>query len=216
MTLKPKKWRLLLVLLPIVVLLLAGLYQGSYSLFSSKHTLANKLKTNYSVALDENFQPPASGWHSSADVTKQVWVTNSGKTDVLVRIHDAESWQDKDGNPLSNSLTSSGQTSDVVQKTWTASWQSDWILHNGWYYYKHVLKTGEQTPAFLSKLNLNTALINAVQGADSVYYAAGTSYHLNFYDETVQAQPGAAVTTLWNAAASVDSTTGVVTWNFTP
>lgn len=216
MTLKRKKRRLLLVLLPIVVLLLAGLYQGSYALFSSKHTLVNQMKTNYGASLEEDFQPPGSGWHTSTDVTKKVWVVNTGKTDVLVRVHYAEFWQNKDGKPLSSTLTSSGQTSDVVQKTWTASWQNDWVLHDGWYYYLHVLKAGEQTPVFLSKLNLNTTLIHAVQGTDAAYYNAGTTYHLNFYDETVQADPGAAVTQLWNAAASINSSTGVVSWDFTP
>lgn len=206
--------RFLLALLPVSVVMLAFIFQGSYSLFSSQHDVTNKLGTNYGVSVQENFNPPTTGWMTNAAVTKQVWVANTGKTDALVRVHAAEFWQDETGNLLGNSLPdpqNNNQLTDVVTKNWTSSWSNDWVLHDGWYYYKQVLKAGASTPQFLSSIQLNVTLI----GSDSTqqYTATNTSYHLNFYQESVQADPSSAVQTLWGLTPTVNAD-GSVAWGF--
>lgn len=211
---KKNKWLLWLALLPVLVLVLAFTFKDSFALFSSQHSIDNKLNTHYKTSIGEDFQPPDGTWNANTDVTKKVWVENTGKTDVLLRVHYAEFWEDADGRTLSNTLSKDDQAGDVVTKSWTSSWTNDWVRHDGWYYYKKVLKAGEQTPEFLSKINLNTALIHAVDGEKSAYYAPSSSYHLNFYNETVQAEPGTAVTKLWGLDPQIVGDD--VDWHFTP
>lgn len=209
---KKESLRFLLALLPVSIVMLAFVFKGSYSLFSSQHDVINNLGTNYGVSVQENFNPPTNGWTTSSSVTKQVWVSNTGKTAALVRVHAAEFWKDKDGNLLSTALANpnnQNQLTDVVTKNWTSSWSNDWVLHDGWYYYKQVLKAGASTPQFLASVQLNTTLI----GSDSQYTAPGTSYHLNFYQESVQADPGDAVKALWGFTPTVNAD-GSVAWGF--
>lgn len=80
--------------------------------------------------------------------TKTINISNTGKTDLVVRVAIYGPWP-----------TEAAQAADTSCDT------NDWELLNGYYYYKHILKPGEKTSAITAKIE------NIPAGSDVDAYA---------------------------------------------
>lgn len=136
-----------------------------------------------SATIQENF--PVTTVTAGATKTKSVTVKNTGTAAAFVRVCVAEYWTTETEQLLGV---------DEVTKNWNTAW-SDFVFHDGWYYYKKVLPEG-----------------GFVQVLDSVTFPAsvpdGASYHLDFQVETVQVSSDNAVNK--NATNTLFGRTGTV------
>lgn len=115
---------------------------------------------------------------------------------MLLRIGYSETWKDVNDNVVSNIYNGN----NVVTKTWTSAFTNDFVDGNdGWYYYKKLLGGS----------NSSVQVITAIALAEPSY--AVYNYDLNFRFEAIQ-PTAAAASALWSKTASIDSTTGAVTW----
>jgi hypothetical protein len=118
-------------------------------------------------------------------------------TPVLLRISYSETWQDSDGNAISNVDSTTG--ANVVTKTWTQDFVDDFVSGNdGWYYYEKTLEP-LQSVQVLSAIALGNQAYN-------IY-----DYDISFRFEAVQAD-AAAANELWGKTVTVEN--GVATWQF--
>lgn len=164
-------------------------------------TQVNQLESRtVSATIEESF--PDKTVKAGATKAKAVMVKNTGTAAAFVRVCVAEYWTTDTEQLI-------GETG--VTKNWNTAW-SDFVFHDGWYYYKKVLPAGK-----------------SVQVLDSVTFPAsvpnGASYHLDFQVETVQVSGEAAVNkdatnTLFGRTGTVSGMTtlhgavtdGNVTW----
>lgn len=79
--------------------------------------------------------------------------------------------------------------------------------HDGWYYYKKVLKNTDRVQV-LNEIHLNEELLNSSGELDTYKNA---DYELDFNFESVQADKK-AVKSLWNKEITIDND-GNITWN---
>ncbi len=153
-------------------------------------------------------------------VTKEVSFQNNGTTDVFLRVAKVETWTKKDEDNqeeiLSNTLA---DKTEVATKNWTSAWTNQWQDGNdGWFYYKYVLGPGETTDKILSSVTFP----DTEQEAYQAY--ADADYALYFKVEMLQASTGDATlnkddvnekasTDVFGKQATVNQSTGNVTWN---
>ena len=121
---------------------------------------------------------------------------DASNTPVLLRISYSETWQDGDGQAISNTVSNG---SNVVTKTWTQAFVDDFESGNdGWYYYKKTLNP-------LQQVQVLSAI--ALGNQDYSIY----DYDISFRFEAVQAD-AAAASALWGKTVTVEN--GVATWQF--
>jgi len=122
---------------------------------------------------------------------------SSNSIPVLLRIGYSETWKDSNDAIISNVYNGN----NVVSKTWTSAFTDDFVSGNdGWYYYEKLLNPDE-----------SVKVITAIALAEPSY--AAYNYDLNFRYEAIQASADAALD-LWSKTATIDSSTGAVTWAF--
>ena len=116
---------------------------------------------------------------------------------VFLRIGYSETWKDSNDTIINNIYNGN----NVVTKTWTSDFTDDFVAGNdGWYYYKKLLNP-DASVQVITGISLNEPS-----------YAA-YDYDLNFRFEAIQADADAA-TALWSKTATIDGSTGAVTWAF--
>lgn len=166
-------------LIALFVLLLIGLVGGTFAFFTSTKTFDNVFKISnggYNVTIEEDFTPP-DPWLPGQEVSKDVYVTNTGNVNIVARAKYTEIWS-------KTSLTGKlADGSSVAQINFTSG--SHWKLHtDGYYYYTSVISKGTKTDSFIDSVTLNPDL-----ELDSEYI--GADYTLRITVETIQAD-GAA------------------------
>ena len=171
----------------IIFLLVVCVVGATFAYFTSEYRILNQFKNaTYDVDIEEEFNDD---WG-----TKKVWFVNNEETNtaVVLRINYNELWskEDKDGL-LTLSNVYDGH--NVVTKTWTNDFTSNFTLaSDGWYYYTKILKPQQRVQV----------LESITKNAPSTY--DGFDYKLTFNFEAIQATVS-AVKELWNR----DN----VTWN---
>ena len=111
--------------------------------------------------------------------TKEVAFKNVGSSPVFLRMAWSETWE-HEGAWLQDD-------GSRCEKNWTADFENDWILIDGWYYYKKVLPAGATTENVLESVKFPIDLDEE--------YSTG-AYSLDFLAEVVQLSDEAAVNTL--------------------
>lgn len=166
-------------LIALLLLLLIGVVGGTFAYFTSTKTFDNIFKISdggYNVTIEEEFVAP-DPWLPGQEVSKDVYVTNTGNVDIVARAKYTETWS-KTG--LTGTLADG---SAVAQINFTSN--SNWKLHtDGYYYYTSVIKTGTKTDSFIDSVTLNP---NLDLSSDYI----GADYTLKIIVETIQAD-GAA------------------------
>ena len=191
-----KKYRKLTIyLLTIGIIMILG---GSIAYFYQEVTIPNNFKTmTYNVKLEEEFN---NDWG-----TKKVYIRNLESTNapVVLRVNYNEIWsKEVEGRIRTLSNTINGE--NVVEKSFTNAFLNDFVLNDGWYYYKKVLFPNSSVQ-LLESIDLKRNMIT-----DNPEYNE-YDYELHFNYEAIQATEN-AVLDIWNKNIIINGEN--VEWNF--
>lgn len=224
-----KKTKQILILLALLLVVLIG---GTIAYYTSQHAFENEFQVPApGVAIQERFSP-ADHWVPGEEKSKEVWFTNTGGQDMLLRFSITAEWaegsepKDKDGSALQI------DPNDVITLYWN---QGNEIRDNQnppidfvksdltetsdgqkkvYYYYTKVLKAGESTQHVLESVKFSSALSN--DGHQHSDYS-NTQIDLTITGETVLADAG-AVQEQWTetpqVTAVIDASSGEVSWSW--
>ena len=177
------------------LLLIAGV---TFSWFVGFDNITNFFSNNpkkfFEVKVVDIFKPPADP-DPYTPIPKIVGAWNTGETPGLVRIMVIPTIVAADGTALPASMGN-----EVLMDDFNGT---DWIDGgDGYYYYKHILQSGENTNAMSPKKNLFTTLYIA-EGLDPVY----TGAHLNI-EVKIEAvgidPPGEYIAGWWNGTVPIN------------
>jgi alternate signal-mediated exported protein len=170
---------------------------ASYAYYSYQNNIQNNFNvTEYNIELKEYF--PKTEWDEDNLLEKRVTITNSGKSDVLLRISYNEKWSImvNDEERILNNLANN---QPIVDKNWNQEFLDDFILHDGWYYYKKVLE-----------VNSTVNILDTIE-KNSLYYNDDEVYQLDFNYEVLQCNENAAEE-VWGHDITINNKN--VNWNF--
>lgn len=174
---KRKKNIVKLISVLLLVLLAVGIGTTGATI-SHRMKLTNQIRTpTVSTEIKEEFDP---GTPENGKKTKIVRFKNSGTADIFIRVAYSETWSYREGEELLF-LPNQSEGYDIVEKSWTQNWRTEWQDGgDGWYYYKKVLKPGQDTEAVLKSVDFSK-IINGVERYPKA------DYELAFQVEAVQA-----------------------------
>lgn len=217
-------------ILILLALLLVALIGGTIAYYTGRQTFQNEFQVpEAGVAIQERFSP-ADHWVPGEEKSKEVWFTNTGKQDMLLRFFVTAEWEtgsepkDKDKKPLDVdpnkviTLYWNGGDEERIEECPIDFEKKEMITVEGknrvYYYYKKVLKAGESTQHVLESVKFSSELSN--DGHQHSDYS-DSQINLTITGETVLAD-GRAVTEQWTETpkvkADIDSD-GSVTWSWT-
>lgn len=148
-------------------------------------SITNNLKAHDTkVTIDEEGFDPNTG-------VKPVTIENDGDSSVFLRVAYSQYWlshenlEGREGNNVEPVWqgTTILPNNKYAEKTWTSSWQTDWVYDDGWYYYTKVL-TQKGTVGGTVKILERVDFVNL----PPEYEAA--NYRLFFKAEVVQCSDG--------------------------
>lgn len=177
----------------LIVLILFGM---TFAVFYSELTIPNEFRAaSYKVVIEEEDFEDDFG-------AKKVFIANNETTNapVVVRVNYDEVWSKTSNNVIELKSNKVGN-SDVVNKTWTTAFERDFVLIDGWYYYKKVLSPNERVQ-ILSSISLNNNISNISEYDDY-------DYKLAFNFEAVQASTD-AISEVWGKNVTITGSN--VTW----
>lgn len=182
----------------LALLIMCSVIGFTYAFFTENVDFENNfLVGNFEVIIEEEFDESQYFGSDSSIVSKQVYVTNKENTGAIVRLMYDEYIDLSDSLEYKNIVNNLCTDSDCVVKNWTSSFINDWVLYDGWYYYKKVLNPTEKIQ-----------ILNILSDAPLLF---GT-YNLDFNIEAVQADSN-AVKELWNKIVAIEED-GSLTWTF--
>ena len=168
------------------LLLIAGI-GVTFAYFTSSKAFENVFKINkdYEATIEEKFTPEQD-WLPGEEVSKEVFVTNTGSIDLVARVKYEEVW--------SGSLT--GFMPDGTTRVALINFadNNDWVLHtDGYYYYNKVIAPETKTTSFIKSVTLNPNLELTSDYIDA-------EYTLNITVETIQSD---GATDKWGITSSL-------------
>ena len=170
----------------IALLLIAGV-GVTFAYFTSSKAFENVFQINndYEATIEEAFTPEQD-WLPGEEVSKEVFVTNTGTIDLVARVKYDEVW--------SGSLT--GYMPDGTTRVAIINFaeNDDWVLHtDGYYYYNKVISPSTKTSSFIKSVTLNPDLELTSDYIDA-------TYTLNITVETIQSS---GAVDEWNISSSL-------------
>lgn len=188
--------------------------------YASQKKFENEFKVDKpGVAVVEKFNP-SDLWVPGEEKSKEVWFTNTGEQDMLLRFSVEVEWE-PGMEPKTEPGTETRSASDVVELYWNLG-EGDRgegipvgftdIEQNGtkYYYYNKVLKAGESTEHVLESVKFKTNLSNSKDGHENSDFS-NTQINLTIKGETVLADEEAkAAADLWKMTGTITGDT--VTW----
>ena len=193
-------------ILPAAALLAAAAIGSTFAWQKWDLDIKNELKSHTTVvSIDEEFDEDKPFDH------KKVKFTNNGSSSVFLRFSYTEYWQK--GNYI---LTNQAGTETIAEKHWAD--EDNWEWHDGWCYYKKILKSKESTPEILTQVTIPENF------AERFPEYVDAEYHLYFKVEAVQCSDGSntlnsdtvnadATQKMFGRTVTVNPTTGTVSWN---
>lgn len=168
-------------------ILAVGIIGSTFAFWKGEVKVENELTADtVDVDIDENFPDPS----TDGSVTKEVKFTNTGSSEVFLRVACVEYWEKTVNDEtvlLPNQVTVQDALINVATKAWNDGGlnnEENWVKGNdGWYYYKKILAPGESTPQILDSVSFP----NYEQDPYKDYKDA--DYHLYFKTEVVQCTP---------------------------
>lgn len=172
-------------LLAMLIILSLGIVGGTLAIFRLSHSVPNDLTiANMDVVLEEHFDTESSTFSADAmTIEKDVDVRNCGTADTLVRVSYAEFFYDPQylADQYIDAYTTVVNYNDfgeVVQKNWTQEFESDWIYHDGWYYYTKVFAGNEE------KITCSESSVVAAEASESEKYTL--SSEVEYFDTLIE------------------------------
>lgn len=176
-------------LVAVFILTIAG---STIAFYYSKHVQENDFQlADYGVTLEEYF--PVSEWDEDNILDKKVTITNSGNSDVLLRIAYNEIWYN--GDNIVNNLYNG---SPIVEKKWSQSFINDFVYSDGWYYYNKLLSKDE-----------SVVILESIEKVLDIYNESTDYYELDFNYEVVQSSNDASKY-VWGKTSTIEGSN--VTW----
>ncbi|WP_130806324.1 BsaA family SipW-dependent biofilm matrix protein [Senegalia massiliensis] len=157
------KKRLIITLSLVAIAILA--IGGTMAWFTSTpEAIDNTFKAGtVDIEVNENGFENITNWNPGDETNKDVTVISKGTKKTYVRVQLTPTWSNE-------------MSIDNVELMINSN---DWILHDGWYYYKYILEENEET----SKLLDSVKLLGEETGNDY----QGATFTLNVKAESVQA-----------------------------
>jgi len=183
----------------VAILLIIGV-GVTFAYFSSEDSFANLFNAGiYRIIDQEQFVSP-DNWLPGETIPKVVTTKNTGSINAAVRISYTEKWEDSDTNDISSQIDPNPA---IINFTNT----SDWVLNNGYYYYKYILKPNDETNSFISGVTLDPNLNSVTctgegneKVCESTNLATGSKYTLTITIDTVQVD---AYQSVWNTNVEI-------------
>lgn len=195
---KNKKAFLALVLVSVVIFVGA-----TVAYFTDTIEVPNVFKTKeYGTEVTEEFVSPTD-WTPGTTTDKTIVATNTGDTDVAVRISYTESWVSADGTTLG--LKQGNNQAAIINFDNT----SDWIKEGNYYYYKNKLSKDQSTNSFIKSVTFNENIIADTECTTTGLTQKctttkkgydGATYTLTLKVETVQYD---AYQSIWNTNVEI-------------
>lgn len=166
----------------------------TWAYFTSTSHIDNRLSTKaYGNTITEKFTP-RDDWQPGQEVEKVFAVKNTGDSTLVVRVKMDESWARSGSTPfktLSSTTAKNGifnvsqgnETDGLVDADATVVDKeidtTDWVFHDGYWYYKTLLTTGGTTSALLNSITL-------YKDADMGKYIVTSYYHKGAVEPTFE------------------------------
>lgn len=185
-------------LIAIVLIAIVGVIGGTLAVFTSQTSLSNMFSVGkYSTETEETFTPPTD-WKPGQEITKQVFVRNTGDYVIAVRAKLEPQWTAADGHTHPE-LQYNGEDAAKINFDDTTNWVKG---DDGYYYYIKALKKNDFTGNLIKSVTLNEHLDADAFGitcsetttgdgkkstctsSDNSY--AGATYELKIIVETIQ------------------------------
>lgn len=178
-------------LLFILALLFIGIIGGTIAYFTTANHVVNEFQ---GLTYDVDIVEESNGTWG----TKKVSIVNKDKTPVVVRVAYNELWSKEDREYGFLTLSNTINGFNVVNKSWTKTWEEDFVLGtDGWYYYKNILDANTSID-LITSIQLNDSLItNREEYLDY-------DYELNFGFESIQATEE-AIKDLWGFDVNISN-----------
>lgn len=168
-----KRYGPLLLLLAVTALLIIPQIGKTLSYYSDTKTKVNHAVMGFNeIEIEEEYEEPDE-IKPGAVIDKTVRVKNTGNGDCYVRIKAV----------FSHSLTGDKCTVDWNTKDFT------YKAEDGYWYYNHILPTGETTPALMTKITVGADIITGVEDLPEI--------KLIVYAESVQSKRFANADEAW-------------------
>ena len=186
---------------PIIFILLIAtvIISGStIAFFSIKESFGNKFKVKaFDISIEE---PDFKGDFGS----KTINIINNDSADVIIRVTINELWSKNQDDELVM-LNNKVDGKDVVIKERGTDWDDFIDGHDGWYYYKKVLKSDEKIE-LLKSIEKNTLIPEEKLKEYDSY-----DYELSYNYEGIQATED-AIKNIWELDANINED-GTISWN---
>ncbi len=208
MSKRNKKTKNILILL---VLLLIAVIGGTVAYYFSKKDFSNEFRVpEPGVAIQERFSP-ADSWVPGEEKKKEVWFTNTGEMDMLLRFSVEAEWASDshpnvDPNNVITLFWNQGNETRDAQNP-PVNFQIITDGNTKYYYYTKILEAGKSTEHVLESVKFSSELSN--DGHKNSDYS-NTQINLTIKGETVLVDE-AAVAEQW-PGRSYSVSNGTVTW----
>ena len=182
-----KKSMMMLILAgTLVTLLVAG---GTMAWFTAAQEVDNNFTAGtVAITVNEHDFADITNWNPGDTTNKDVSVKSTGSKKTYVRVSLTPQWTPASGTASLSLANVSLNTINVP---------TDWVLFNGWYYYKIILQNGNETSLLLDSVAFSGPL------TDNTYQ--GAKLAIKVKAEAVQASNGAALTTWGLTQAEFDA-----------
>ena len=147
-----------------------GIIGLTFAYFSSSSNIDNEFNTGeYGTTITEKFVSPEN-WIPGATEEKHIYVTNTGKVPVAVRISYTESWTSQNGDSLDLTFPYKSQNINAAIINFGDSFSENWVKSTedgvDYYYYNTILQSERRTTDFIKSITYNekvTATTNCTQ-----------------------------------------------------
>ncbi len=153
-----------------------ALVGGTFAYFTQTDSIDNQFDTaKYGTVVVEDFKPKeGENWQPGAEINKDIYVTNTGSRNVVVRVKFEDMWsRSKDGKEVLDKTLNSTDTmtvwqedqydgetdkdKSVVHKKFSDESKGKWseLQPDGYYYYLFSLEPEKETGIFLDSVTLD-------------------------------------------------------------
>ena len=167
-----------IVTISIIILLVFTLGTCIYGYYTYyKASIENTIVLGYNkIVLNENYIPPLK-MEPGVSFTKEPYVTNAGNVDCYVRVR----------IEVSDSRVEKDLTIDYNSSEDFNSESADWYKKDGWYYYKKILKPGEDTKSLFKTVTISDTADELILDGFDIYV----------YSESVQTVKDKSMMEVW-------------------
>ena len=193
-------------------LLLIAIVGTTFAYYTSNTTFENVFNAGkYKVTLTEVFESP-DNWVPGETIPKTVTAKNDGTVPAAVRISYTEQWL-KEIDGVETDITSQVTPNPAIINFANTN---DWTLSNGYYYYKYILESTNETSSFISGVTLDPNLNSVTctgegntKTCEAQNPASGAKYKLTFTIQTVQYDQYQNV---WNTNVEITEKPSAITY----